>query len=191
MTALPIESFLNLTKFNTIQNIKLIFGLGNPGAKYKNQRHNVGMNLCEKIAELQSKKFNNVKSFSYFENQNSSNKNYIFAKSESFFMNDSGKVLKELIQYFKLKPNEILIVHDELEIKFGFFKFGDGSAKGHNGIKSIFSETGFQNCLRLKIGIGRPENREDVQKYVLNNFSQNESIMLESLFINFNNYLFL
>lgn len=172
------------SKHNTqLKKISLILGLGNPGYKYQITRHNVGMMLCEFFAEELNLKFSTKKSFSWCESgYTSSGKNIVWAKTDKVFMNNSGLVLKDLITFFDKQPDEILIVHDELEARFGKYLLGSGSARGHNGIRSIFSETNTESFLRLKIGIGRPENKADVANYVLSNFNSSECEALQNLF---------
>lgn len=168
---------------NKFSKMKIVFGLGNPGIKYKNQRHNVGMSLCEFFCNVTGSQFKKIKTFSFFEISSQLGAKYFFVKPEAFFMNDSGKTLKDVMKYFSLNSEEILLVHDELELKFDAIKFGEGSAKGHNGVKSVFNETGCQDFYRLKIGIGRPTNKEDVPSYVLTNFSSAEEVLLKQLFL--------
>ena len=152
--------------------IKLIVGLGNPTEKYKNTRHNVGFWMINNLSSL------NKINMSYDENfvgiiglTNSFNEeNTVILLKPQTFMNDSGLSIKLLADKFNIKPEEILVVHDELELPFGKMKFKHGgSSKGHNGLKSIIQYCG-ADFYRLAIGIGRPATREDVPNFVLEDF---------------------
>ena len=115
--------------------IKLIVGLGNPGKEYERTRHNVGFLFIE-ILE------NNFK-----------NKKIILAKSQNF-MNESGKAVATLIKLYKLNPENVLIVHDDIDILWGKFKFSFGrSSAGHKGVESIIKALKTKNFWRLRIGI--------------------------------------
>ncbi len=150
--------------------IKTILGLGNPGPKFFYNRHNIGFRVLDALAE----KYNGTwqsKDKAEIAEITLGNKKIILIKPQTF-MNSSGDVIPRLIKK-GIKPEEIVVVHDELELPFGklAFKIG-GSAKGHNGLRSIISQCG-ENFHRLRFGVGRPENREDVPDYVLENFSEN------------------
>ena len=152
--------------------IKAVFALSNPGAKFKYTRHNVGALFVEVIAEKNSQTLISEKNFSFFE-LNIGSKNIIFSRTDTF-MNSSGIGLKELMKKFNLKPENVLIVHDELEKDFPKIGFGSGSHKGHNGMRSVFEQTGATTFYRLKFGIGRPENKNDVPTFVLEKFSKDQ-----------------
>lgn len=147
--------------------IKAIIGLGNPGKQYYYNRHNVGFRVVEQLAKLHNGSFKKVDDMELA--HITINDKPIFLVMPQTFMNLSGKVVPYLIKK-GIKADNILVVHDELELPFGKikFKFG-GSAKGHNGLKSIIGVIG-PDFARLAIGIGRPEQREAVPDYVLENF---------------------
>lgn len=152
-------------------NIKAIIGLGNPGPKYHFTRHNVGFLILDELCN----KFNG--SWQSSDKQEKAEviingKKVLLIKPQTF-MNSSGQVIPYL-QKKGIKPDEIIVVHDELELPFSKLKtvFG-GGARGHNGLRSIISTCG-ADFHRLRVGIGRPENKEDVPDYVLSNFSENK-----------------
>lgn len=161
--------------------IRVVVGLGNPGEKFKTTRHNVGFLFVDFLATHFSKKFNSTTNFEWLSLHD---KQLVLVKPLTF-MNSSGSILNALQKIIKFKPEEMLVVHDELEKKFGSvsLKLG-GSSKGHNGVKSIIDGCG-ENFFRLRFGIGRPENREDVPFYVLENFSIEELSTLQCLFQSF------
>jgi PTH1 family peptidyl-tRNA hydrolase len=161
--------------------IKAVIGLGNPGSKYYNNRHNIGFRVIDSLVEQLHASFRTQDNMLYAQiklHEESSHQVYVIKPQT--FMNNSGAVMS-FLQKKGIKPNEILVVHDELEKDFGFvgFKFG-GSHKGHNGLRSIMGVVG-ADFWRLRFGIGRPADREEVPNYVLANFPVAESARLPEL----------
>lgn len=149
--------------------IKIIVGLGNPGDQYRYNRHNIGFRVLDALAEKynaiwQLKNNMKIAMIDFGENK-------ILLVKPQTFMNNSGSVIPSLLKQ-GVTPENMLVVHDELEKPFGTIavKF-DGSHKGHNGLRSIIAACG-QNFARLRCGIGRPEHKEDVPRYVLANFTE-------------------
>lgn len=149
--------------------IKAIIGLGNPGPKFLKNRHNIGFLVLDALAENYNASWQK-KDILELAEVRTDDKTILLIKPQTF-MNTSGKVIP-FLQKKGIKPENILVVHDELEMPFGKqkIKFG-GSAKGHNGLRSIIDYVG-KDFWRLSFGIGRPERREDVGNYVLSNFSE-------------------
>jgi peptidyl-tRNA hydrolase, PTH1 family len=146
--------------------MKLIVGLGNPGKEYETTRHNAGFWLVDALAEAYgfpdfSKKFEGM-----FAKGSIGGEAYGLLKPQTY-MNLSGKSVLGAVTFFKLKPQDILVVHDELDVATGLLKskVGGGDA-GHNGLKSITQAIG-PNYARLRIGIGRPEHAGQVSDWVL------------------------
>lgn len=156
-------------KITPTAEIKAIIGLGNYGNKFHNTRHNIGFDVLDVLAQRYHAAWQERDQMEYAEI--SSNNNRIVLIKPLTYMNHSGKVIPFLLKK-GIKPEEILVVHDELEKPFGFvgFRLG-GSARGHNGLRSIISVCG-DNFPRLRIGIDRPENKEDVADYVLAKFTE-------------------
>jgi PTH1 family peptidyl-tRNA hydrolase len=149
--------------------IKAIIGLGNPGPRYYYTRHNIGFRVLDALADshhLSWQTKNNMEVAMLPLN----GKQILLIKPQTF-MNDSGKVIPALLKQ-GIKPENILVVHDELEQPFGAVKmrFG-GSARGHNGLKSIIVACGDQFA-RIRFGISRPLVKEDVPAYVLEKFTE-------------------
>lgn len=149
--------------------IKAIIGLGNPGPRYYYTRHNIGFRIVDALAQ----KYH----LSWHHTANAESATLILDGKRiellkpQTFMNESGKVIPALLKK-GIKAENILVVHDELEQPFGAVKFRvGGSARGHNGLKSIIAACGDQFA-RLRIGIGRPLAKEDVPDYVLEKFSE-------------------
>ncbi|MDB4138821.1 aminoacyl-tRNA hydrolase [Methylophilaceae bacterium] len=150
-----------------MRKIKLFVGLGNPGESYKKTRHNAGFWWIDFIAKnhkltlKQSSKFKG--SFSKY----TEDSDYYFLKPNTF-MNDSGLSILALSKYYNIEPEEILVVHDELDIEPGNIKLKLGGGHGgHNGLKSIISSLQSNNFWRLRIGIGHPGDKSLVTNFVL------------------------
>lgn len=157
-----------------MNSIKAIIGLGNPGAQYQFNRHNIGFRVVDALAERHGgewKSKEHLKLAHVIINGTS-----VTLIKPQTFMNDSGKVISFLTKQ-GLKPENILVVHDELELPFGQLKFKvGGSHKGHNGLRSIIGACG-DAFARLRFGISRPENRDHVSAYVLENFKEAKAEM--------------
>ncbi|NTU69650.1 aminoacyl-tRNA hydrolase [bacterium] len=161
--------------------MKLIVGLGNPGKEYKETRHNVGFMVLDKLQDdLKLSEFSYSKKF---DADVSKNKKVVLLKPQTF-MNSSGFSVAGFMNFYKIKPKDVLIIHDDVDFDLGKIKIGfnEGPA-GHNGIKSIFKETGLKDYWRFRVGINSSENRK-TEDFVLNKFSKNEQVLLaESLFL--------
>jgi peptidyl-tRNA hydrolase, PTH1 family len=155
----------------------LIVGLGNPGDKYSNTRHNVGfMVIDEIIKNLQTTSINksNFKALVYKAGDT------IYAKPQTF-MNLSGDSVVLIKEYFNVESENIIVVHDDLDLPFGTIKFKLGGGHGgHNGLKSIDSHIG-KEYIRVRIGIGKPEDKNEVANYVLSNFSKEQFYHLKDI----------
>ena len=158
----------------------LFVGLGNPTPDSENNRHNVGFKIIDTI----NKKFCLSKQKPKFKGLlttgNIGDKK-IYAIKPLTFMNNSGVCIRELIEYFKIDAEDVIVFHDDLDIEFGKIKakFG-GSSAGHNGIASIDKFIG-KDYSRVRIGIGKPKNGIEVADYVLQNFDDDESIGIEKI----------
>ena len=147
--------------------IKAIIGLGNPGRQFVFTRHNIGFRVLDALAEQYGTTWRST-SDAEMATVSVNGRDILLVKPQTF-MNSSGKVIPMLTKR-GIKPDELLVVHDELELPFGkvAFKVG-GSAKGHNGLKSLIAACG-PDFARIRCGISRPEKREDVPDYVLSTF---------------------
>jgi peptidyl-tRNA hydrolase, PTH1 family len=152
--------------------IKAIIGLGNPGPSYYRTRHNIGFRVLDTLAQIHTAQWRS--------RDNSECTEIIFNDTRillikpTTFMNNSGHIIPFLRKQ-GIDAEHILVVHDELEKPFGnVTSRSGGSARGHNGLKSIITACG-ENFMRIRCGIGRPENRDDVPTYVLSQFSEGES----------------
>ena len=158
----------------------LFVGLGNPTPDSENNRHNVGFKIIDAI----NKKFSLSKQKPKFKGLlttgNIGNVK-VYAIKPLTFMNNSGICIRELIEYFKIDAQDVIVFHDDLDVEFGKIKakFG-GSSAGHNGIASIDKFIG-KDYSRVRIGIGKPKNGIEVADYVLQNFDEDESISIEKI----------
>ena len=155
----------------------LIVGLGNPGSEYQNTRHNIAWSVLES-APFSSHLAWREKYKSFYASHGFRNVKGHFLKPQTY-MNLSGESVQPCADFFKIRVENILVVHDELDLPFGTlaFKKGGGLA-GHNGLKSISQILGSQDFLRLRLGIGRPTHG-NVASYVLSNFSSDERMVLD------------
>jgi len=169
--------------------MKLIVGLGNPGKKYENTRHNIGFDFIDFYLDYSSihGKWKNLFVGKYME-VFINNEKVIFLKPQTF-MNLSGECVENFFRYLHLDIKDIMIISDDLDLNIGNFKLKNrGSAGGHNGLKSIEKALGSSNYKRLKIGISK--NKEnDVIDYVLGKFSNDELTILKEEFIILNDVL--
>ena len=148
---------------------RLIVGLGNPGSKYQYTRHNIGWDVFEELSFSNELRWNDKFKGQFAIYQNGDEKIY-FLKPETF-MNLSGESVQPLMNFYKIPVENILVVHDELDLPFGTlaFKKGGGLA-GHNGLKSITAHLGTQEFRRVRLGIGRPVHG-DVSNWVLSGYT--------------------
>ncbi|MCH3917672.1 MAG: aminoacyl-tRNA hydrolase [Spirochaetia bacterium] len=153
--------------------VKMIVFLGNPGKQYEETRHNIGFSICNVMypsANFQ-KKFNGLLA----------SENGLKLLKPQTYMNESGRSVALAATYFAIHPEELLVVHDDLELEFGEIALqAGGGLKGHNGLKSIRDYLKSDSFLRLRFGIGRP-TKQDVASYVLSHFSKEEKHQLPQL----------
>jgi len=157
--------------------MKLIVGLGNPGKEYLNTRHNIGFMVLDAFARHHSVSFEKEKFNGVYTDFLYNNEKIILLKPQSY-MNLSGEVVRKFVDYFKISIEDILIVHDDLDLALGTYKLKpSGSSGGHNGLKNIELHLHTQSYKRFKIGISN--NKEiDTKDYVLGTFSSKEEEIL-------------
>ncbi|KJS23282.1 MAG: peptidyl-tRNA hydrolase [Clostridiaceae bacterium BRH_c20a] len=151
----------------------MIVGLGNPGRKYENTRHNVGFWVVDKIAEQLNIKIDKKIAQAQVQTSFWDAKKILLVKPQTY-MNLSGQSVMQLINFYQDQVEDFIIVHDDLDLQVGQLRFKvSGGTGGHNGLKSIIQHTNSQEFDRLKIGIGKPEYH-DVENYVLTPFTKEE-----------------
>ncbi len=153
----------------------LIVGLGNPGREYERTRHNTGFRAIDLLAERLGCKIDKAK-FQGLYGQANYNGLRLFLLKPQTFMNLSGRAVLQLSAYYSIPPERIIVLFDDISLPPGRLRIrGDGSAGGHNGIKSIIGEIGSQDFPRVKIGVGAKPNPEfDLANWVLSTFSGKE-----------------
>ncbi|HHF6634732.1 TPA: aminoacyl-tRNA hydrolase [Haemophilus influenzae] len=163
--------------------IKLIVGLGNPGEKYADTRHNAGEWLIERLARRFNVSLNPESKFFGKTARTLVNGKEVRLLVPTTFMNLSGKAVGALASFYRIKPEEILVIHDELDLPAGVAKLKQGGGHGgHNGLKDIVAQLGNNNNFyRLRIGIGHPGHRDLVAGYVLNKPSPADRDALEKV----------
>ncbi len=156
--------------------MKAIVGLGNPEPKYNYTRHNIGFTVVNKI--LYSKDIRLCEKFKSF-----------FAKKDDLlfllpltYMNLSGEAVIQIVNFYKLRPEDILVIYDDISLDMGTLRFRkDGSDGGHNGIKSIIKHLSSKNFNRLKVGVGPYKGDMDLANFVLQKFTKEENEKMEDI----------
>ena len=162
--------------------MKLIVGLGNPGKEYINTRHNIGFMVLDHFANTTEWK---IKWQALYTETNINGEKILLIKPQTY-MNLSGNALIEFVNFYKINLEDILVIHDDLDLPVGTYRLKiNSSSGGHNGIKSIIERLGNNSFARLKIGIGNSK-QIDTKDYVLGKFTKEEQEVLEKLYPTFN-----
>ena len=164
--------------------MKIICGLGNPGAQYARHRHNIGFMVLDALASKLKVSFASGKWDAELANASVGSEKLLLLKPQTF-MNASGQALGAAARFYKVPAADVLVVHDELDLPFGrlALKLGGGTG-GHNGLESMLTSWGEKEFARLRFGIGKPEGpnaKERVVGHVLGNFSGEEAPLLPEL----------
>ena len=157
----------------------IIVGLGNPEEDYSNTRHNMGFDTINKIA----KQYNIEISKTNFKGQYGTgmieNEKVILLKPQTY-MNLSGESVKEILQFYKLSTDKLIIIYDDIDIEAGIIKLRKTGGPGnHNGMKSVIKEIETQNFPRIRVGIGKPEHKGDLINYVIGKIPEHEKEVLD------------
>ena len=154
----------------------LIVGLGNPGARYENTRHNVGFKVVERLAQKHGLSFSKTEHHAQTASGTILGKRVLLAKPLTF-MNSSGDAVQPLASFYKIPPERIIVLFDELDIPFGTLRLRkSGSSSGQKGMKHIMERMGTQEIPRVRIGIGRPPGRMNPADFVLMPFKGDDAI---------------
>ena len=161
--------------------MKLVVGLGNPGPQYEHTRHNVGFRVVDKLAKKMGWRWNEQRSRAMLASGMLGSEKVALAKPLTY-MNLSGQAVGELLRWYKISPEDLLVVYDELDLPLGIIRLRPkGSAGGHNGIENIIAHLHTNEFPRLRVGIGRPtNNRVDGASYVLGIPPLDERILLDT-----------
>src|SRR5258708_39207108 len=162
-------------------NMKLVVGLGNPGLQYEHTRHNVGFRVVDKFAAKMGWKWTERRARAILASGTVGTEKVILAKPITF-MNLSGEAVGELVRWYKLQPEDVLVVCDDLDLPVGKVRLrSKGSAAGHNGLEDIIHHLHTNAFPRLRVGIGHPSNtRMSGKDYVLSIPGNDERILLEA-----------
>lgn len=157
----------------------LIVGLGNPEEEYANTRHNMGFDTINKLAkqyniEINKKKFKGLYALSTIENEK-----VILLKPQTY-MNLSGESIQEIVNFYKIDINDIIVIYDDIDVNLGKIKLRKtGGAGSHNGMKSVISCLNTQNFGRIRVGIGSPEDKSRMIEYVIGAIPKEEKEQLD------------
>ena len=153
----------------------LVVGLGNPGPRYATTRHNLGFVVADLLAERMGSNFKaHKKSGADVVTGRLAGHPVVLGKPRSY-MNESGRQVAALANFYSVPPSDLIIVHDELDIEFGKIRVKQGGGEaGHNGVRSVSAALATKDYLRVRIGIGRPPGRKDPAAFVLENFTAAE-----------------
>lgn len=156
--------------------MRVVVGLRNPGADYEGTRHNVGAEVVERVVDRVGETPGRAPSrISAALAQTGIGEDRTLFLLPYVFMNDSGRVVRAALDYYKVTPNDLLVVHDDIDLPFGRLRLQvAGGSGGHNGIRSVESALGTKDFSRLKVGVGRPPGSQDPADFVLRPFSKGE-----------------
>lgn len=156
----------------------LFLGLGNPGRDYRKNRHNIGFMVLDRLAEELAVRPSRVQARAILGVGKINQSRVLLAKPQTF-MNLSGKSAVSLVRFYKLPLEQVLVVHDDLDLPFGVLRLRpDGGPGGQKGLASVIQELGTQQFPRLRVGIGRPPGQMEPAAYVLQDFAKDEQELL-------------
>ena len=154
--------------------MKCIIGLGNPGRKYAKTRHNIGFMVLDELEKRQSIRLDKHKFKCDYQIETFGTEKVLFIRPQTF-MNLSGEGVRPLLDFYKVDYHNVLVIYDDLDLPTGKIRLREkGGHGGHNGIRSLIDHLGTKDFKRLRIGIGRPEDRTPVVNYVLKPFAKAE-----------------
>lgn len=154
--------------------MKYIIGLGNPGKKYKNTRHNVGFMVIDELLKRHQWKLNKVKFNGKYALEQLNGEKVILLQPQTY-MNLSGESIKPLMKYYNIDLDDVLVIYDDLDLPIGKVRLRQkGGHGGHNGVRSTIDHLGTKSFKRIRIGVGRPSNDMAIVDYVLSKFAKDQ-----------------
>lgn len=155
--------------------MKLLIGLGNPGREYQNNRHNIGFQVLDQLAR-------DFKLEKKFKAEIFKGDNFLLSKPQTF-MNNSGQAVASIKTFYKIKPENIIVIHDDIDLPIGTIRISQGSTSGGNkGVESIIKEIGSKNFIRLRVGVANAQRAKiPADKFVLQNFSPADKKILKAI----------
>ncbi|MBI2360279.1 MAG: aminoacyl-tRNA hydrolase [Deltaproteobacteria bacterium] len=155
--------------------MKLVLGLGNPGKQYQRTRHNMGFLVVDRVASEQKVPISRKKYRSLIGESQADGERVLLVKPQTF-MNRSGDAVRELFRYLRVKTQDLVVIHDDLDLPFGRIRIRSrGGGGGHRGVLSVLEALGEEDFFRVRVGIGRPPAGVDSTEYVLQGFSAAET----------------
>lgn len=162
----------------------LVVGLGNPGKKYSNTKHNVGFDTIDILSERLGIKVNKIKHQSVYGEANINGKKVLLIKPQTY-MNDSGITVRGFSDFYKLPIENIIIIYDDIDIPIGNLRIRKkGSAGSHNGMKSVIYHLKEDKFPRIRIGIGKPGYDKDLISHVLGGFNKEDRELIDEAILN-------
>jgi PTH1 family peptidyl-tRNA hydrolase len=162
-----------------MESLRLIVGLGNPGAEYAATRHNAGFLVVEELARRQSAGWSFEKKFNACVARGARAEQTLLLAQPQTFMNASGEAVKPLLGFFRASPAQLLVIVDDADLPFGELRLRPGgSSGGHHGLESIEQHVGSREFARLRVGVGRKDGRRDIAGHVLGKFGAEEKPLL-------------
>lgn len=154
--------------------MKVIVGLGNPGAQYRATKHNIGFITVDELAHREKVAFNQTKFEAHVAEFFLGHEKVLLVKPQTY-MNESGRSVRPLLDYYKVSEEDLLVIYDDMDLPEGTIRLRQkGNAGGHNGMKSLIQHLGTNEFNRVRIGIGRPSGKETVVSYVLAPFPKKD-----------------
>jgi PTH1 family peptidyl-tRNA hydrolase len=158
----------------------LIVGLGNPGRQYRQNRHNIGFMVLDRLAAVHAVSLGRVQNHAIVGSGKIAGQDVILAKPQTY-MNKSGESVGALARYYKIPPANVLVIYDELDLPFGTLRLREqGGAGGHNGMRSLIQHLG-EGFPRLRLGIGRPPGQMPAAAHVLQDFGREDAPLVEEM----------
>ena len=169
-----LAAFCRLRRQKGEQTMKLICGLGNPGKKYEQTKHNMGFQVIDRLEETYHIPVNKIKHRALEGNGIVAGEKLVLLKPQTF-MNLSGESVKEAMQFYKLSVEDLIVIYDDISLPVGAVRIREkGSAGGHNGMKNIIAHLGSSQFVRIRVGVGAKPAEWDLADYVLSGFAANE-----------------
>ena len=162
----------------------IVVGLGNPGSRYEETRHNIGFKFVDYLDKEADLGRGIKRALHYSLTDNVVLDGYIvYLVKPQTYMNNSGSAVKDVLNYYKMSPEQLIVVYDDISLPVGNFRIRKtGSAGGHNGMKSIIEHLGTKDFVRIRIGVGNKPEQWDLADYVLSRFPENESKVINANF---------
>ncbi len=161
---------------------QLIVGLGNPGSKYENTRHNVGFLAVDRLAKIWQISLSETKKFQGFFGEGMSPAGKIRLLKPTTYMNNSGQSIRAVVDWYKIPPEAVMVIYDDMDLPVGRLRIRlSGSAGGQNGMKSTIAHLGTQQFPRLRIGIGSATNEKDAVSHVLGSFAPSDKCAIDEV----------